>query len=162
MVSSLDMVTISHFGIDDNSPLESRRKASFFFSRALSRGKRRAIWQRLRGKENQLKHLSEMPKESRGQSSLQVGVVNVSIEKIVGSEGRTRDFDRSFNPLNAHNSDRWIGIATARRRGTILPPVDLIQLGDEFYVRDGHHRISVAKAAGQAEIEAQVLYVLAE
>jgi hypothetical protein len=78
----------------------------------------------------------------------------------VGSEGRVDDFDSAFNPLTAHTRDRWIGIAVARRQGTVLPPVELIQVGDVYYVRDGHHRISVAKAEGQAEIEARILHAL--
>ena len=79
---------------------------------------------------------------------------------IIGSEGRTNDSDRDFYPLQTHNRDRWIGIAAARRQGAILPPVELIQYGDGYYVRDGNHRVSVAKIAGQVEIEAQVLYKL--
>jgi hypothetical protein len=82
------------------------------------------------------------------------------LAKIVGSEGRTADFDSAFDPLRSHNRDRWIGIAAARRQGAILPPVELIQVGDTYYVRDGNHRVSVAKAAGQVEIEAQILYLL--
>jgi hypothetical protein len=92
--------------------------------------------------------------------ALGAGVVNVSLSKIVGSEGRVRDFDNTFHPLNDHTRDRWIGIAVARRNGVTLPPVELIQVGCAYYVRDGHHRISVARAAGQAEIEARIAYAL--
>jgi hypothetical protein len=48
-------------------------------------------------------------------------------------------------------------VAAARRRGKSLPPVDLIQVGDAYFVRDGHHRISVARALGQQDIEAKVI-----
>lgn len=161
MVNSLDIAAVSHFGLNDDSTMELRRKASFLFSRALRRGKLLAFWCKLTGKDNQLKDLTHLFQESKRHWSSKVDVINVALENIVGSEGRTRDFDRAFNPLNAHNSDRWIGIAVARRQGTVLPPVELIQVGDEYYVRDGHHRISVAKAAGQEEIEAKILYVQA-
>ena len=160
MVNSLDIATLNHFGIDRKSPLEARRKASFLFSRARSRSAWRNVWQRLMGNENKLRDLTEVAKEAKRQPAQHAGVVNISLTKIIGSEGRTNDFDSAFNPRKIHNRDRWIGIAVARRRGTVLPPVELIQVGDAYYVRDGNHRVSVAKAAGQVEIEAQILYVL--
>jgi hypothetical protein len=51
---------------------------------------------------------------------------------------------------------RWLRIAAARDQGKVLPPVVLVQVGDVYFVRDGHHRISVARALGQQDIEAQV------
>jgi hypothetical protein len=80
----------------------------------------------------------------------------VPIAQIVGSEGRCGDFDRDFNPLHDHPRERWLRIAAARRRGAPLPPVDLVQVGDLYFVQDGHHRISVARALGQPDIEARV------
>ncbi|MBK7216901.1 MAG: hypothetical protein IPH95_07545 [Candidatus Promineofilum sp.] len=88
------------------------------------------------------------------------GVVNVPLSQIVGSEGRASDFDSDFHPLNDNTRDRWINIAAAIRRGASMPPVELIQAADGYYVRDGHHRISVARAAGQASIEGRIAYVL--
>ena len=52
--------------------------------------------------------------------------------------------------------DRWVRVATAMIQGLALPPIDIIQVGDQFFVRDGHHRVSVARALGQVEIEAHV------
>ena len=112
------------------------------------------------GNENKLRDLTEIARKAKRQPAQRAGVVNIPLTKIIGSEGRTNDFDSAFNPLKSHNRDRWIGIAAARRRGTILPPVELIQVADTYFVRDGNHRVSVAKAAGQVEIEAQILYVL--
>jgi hypothetical protein len=80
----------------------------------------------------------------------------VPLAQIVGSEGRCGDFDRDFYPLHDHNRSRWLRIATARQKGIGLPPVDLVQVGDVYFVQDGHHRISVARAFGQADIEARV------
>jgi hypothetical protein len=59
-------------------------------------------------------------------------------------------------PLSDCTRDRWRGIAAARQRGRPLPPVALIQVGDLYFVRDGHHRISVTRALGQHSIEATV------
>jgi hypothetical protein len=83
--------------------------------------------------------------------------VVVPLSKIVGTEGRDEDFDADFHPLNAHDRERWISVAAARRMGIILPAVDLLRVGDEFYVRDGHHRISVARMMGQVEIDARIM-----
>jgi hypothetical protein len=81
----------------------------------------------------------------------------VPICHIRGTESRAGDFDRDFNPLRDHNQGRWQRIAGARQRGKALPPVDLVQVGNLYFVRDGHHRISVAQALGQPDIEAKVV-----
>jgi hypothetical protein len=80
----------------------------------------------------------------------------VLIAQIDGSENRSTDFDRNFNPLNDHTRDRWLSIARAWQRGRYLPPVKLIQVGDHYFVRDGHHRISVARALGWEVVYATV------
>jgi hypothetical protein len=92
-----------------------------------------------------------------------VGSRTVNIRQIKGSEGRCQDFDQKFNPLKTHNQNRWISIASAWQQGTLLPAVDLIKIGDAYVVRDGHHRISVAKFMGCNFVDAQVTeWVLAE
>jgi hypothetical protein len=81
----------------------------------------------------------------------------VPIRQIRGSEGRAVDFDAEFRPLHRQTQGRWLSIATACLKGITMPPVELIQVGDIYYVRDGHHRISVARAMGQEYIEAEVV-----
>jgi len=85
-----------------------------------------------------------------------VGLKTVPLSRIAGSEGRCGDFDREFRPLKIHTQERWYRVARAHLTGVPLPPVDLIRVGDEYYVRDGNHRVSVARAFGQAAIEALV------
>lgn len=160
MFNSLEMVGFSNFGFSQDNPLESRRKAGLIFERALRHGKARALWSRFTGRDDSLRDLSHVSYAAVPRPARSVGVVNIPLVKIVGSENRVRDFDSAFYPLSEHNRDRWIGIAVARRNGTSLPPVELIQVGDEYYVRDGHHRLSVAKVANQAEIEARIVFVL--
>jgi hypothetical protein len=80
----------------------------------------------------------------------------VPIRMIVGSVGRNRDFNRSFQPLKAHNVERWTSIDKAYHRGESLPPVELYRVGDRYFVIDGHHRISVARLHGQEFIDANV------
>lgn len=84
------------------------------------------------------------------------GYKNVQLDQIVGSEGRSEDFDGQYRPLKGHTAKRWYSVAQATLTGVTLPPVSLIRIGDAYYVRDGNHRVSVARAFGQAAIEAEV------
>lgn len=90
----------------------------------------------------------------RGQHYL--GLRTVPLEHIVGSEGRYADFDRQFAPRSEATRQRWLAVDRAHREARGLPPVELYKLGDVFFVKDGHHRISVARLQGQREIEALV------
>ena len=160
MYNNMVSGTIAQYSLDKNSPMGSRYNSGLLFTKVLTRTKRNSFWHKLIGKDNSLKDLSQVEITAKRQPTKKGTFITIPLNKIVGSEGRKSDFDRNFNPLNSYLQDRWIGIATARRRGIPLPPVELIQVGDEYYVRDGHHRISVANALGQAEIEAQILYAL--
>jgi uncharacterized ParB-like nuclease family protein len=93
-------------------------------------------------------------KKMVGSSS--AGIRAVAISQILGSEGRSSDFDSAFTPLQERTRDRWTSIARARLNGTALPPVSLVQVDGVYYVRDGHHRLSVARALGQEVIDAEV------
>src|SRR5207248_8513203 len=88
------------------------------------------------------------------------GLRVVPIEPIVGTVNRGPDFDRHFRPTSARVRGRWERIATAMRRGQALPPVDLYRIGEIYFVRDGHYRVSVAWARGHGDIEAYVADVL--
>jgi hypothetical protein len=84
------------------------------------------------------------------------GIQSVAISQIRGSMGRTGDFDRSFHPLEDRLRSRWISVAMARSQYVPLPPVSLVQVGGLYFVEDGHHRISVARALGESVIDAEV------
>jgi hypothetical protein len=84
------------------------------------------------------------------------GTQTTLISRIRGSAGRRSDFDLDFNPLNSRDKDRWLSVAAARIGGVPLPPVQLIRVGDIWFVLDGHQRISVARAMGEEEIDAVV------
>ena len=84
------------------------------------------------------------------------GLRAVALKKIRGSLGRTSDFDCDFNPLDSRLRDRWQSIAMAFLHHRYLEPVELIQVDDSYFVKDGHHRISVARALGQSDIDAEV------
>ncbi len=103
-----------------------------------------------------LLNLTEMETNHRIKNRYSAGVQMVAIDQIQGSQGRCRDFDQAFYPLQGHSESRWLRVATARELGIALPLVELVQVGTIYFVRDGHHRISVARAMGQTEIEAEV------
>ncbi|UCC61651.1 MAG: hypothetical protein JSV36_12685 [Anaerolineae bacterium] len=84
------------------------------------------------------------------------GLQMVPIDPIRGSDGRSNEFDRDFCPLRDYTRERWLNIAVVRQQGKALPPVELVQIGEVYFCIDGHHRISVARAMGEREIEAQV------
>jgi hypothetical protein len=74
----------------------------------------------------------------------------------VGSEGRSQAFTAEFRPTQMHSMDRWIRVAKAIAYDMPLPLVTLILIDDCYFVRDGHHRLSVASFFGQLHIEAEV------
>lgn len=88
------------------------------------------------------------------------GFAVVALEAIVGTVDRGREFDRSFRPTSGRVRSRWEQIAAAMRRGESMPPVDLVRIGEIYFVRDGHHRVSVARALGRTDIDAYVTDVV--
>ncbi len=88
------------------------------------------------------------------------GQAVVLLDAIVGTVDRGREFDRRFRPTSGRVRSRWEHIAAAMRRGESLPPVDLLRIGEIYFVRDGHHRVSVARALGHADIDAYVTDVV--
>jgi hypothetical protein len=93
----------------------------------------------------------------RGERRL--GVQVIPLDSIVGTVDRSRDFDRRFRPTSRRVRRRWEGIAAATRRGEAMPPIDVYRIGDLHFVRDGHHRVSVARALGLDTIEAHITEV---
>jgi hypothetical protein len=87
------------------------------------------------------------------------GLQEVPLDAIVGTIDRTAEFDRGFRPTTSRLRTRWERIAAAQRRGEALPPISLYQVGDLYFVRDGHHRVSVAKSLGRDTIDAYVVVV---
>lgn len=89
------------------------------------------------------------------------GVHTVPLSRIVGSVDRYRDFDRAFLPTQSHTEDRWRRVNRAWYRDVSLPPIVLYQVGDVYFVVDGHHRVSVARDKGQEFLDAEVREVRA-
>ena len=114
------------------------------------------LWARLTGRRSELLSLQRVLSEHRVRGSHHGGMRTVEMARIRGSEGRSEDFDAKFRPLKGHTRGKWMSVALARLKGVVLPVVELAQVGDVYFVLDGHHRISVARAFGQESVEAEV------
>jgi hypothetical protein len=90
------------------------------------------------------------------------GMKTVPIDLIVGSEGRYRDFNRYFLPNSDFLRTRWERVDMARINDIILPPIQLYEIGGVYFVRDGNHRVSVAKTQGTEMIDAEVTSLSSE
>jgi hypothetical protein len=96
----------------------------------------------------------------RGERRL--GLETIPLDSIVGTVDRSREFDRAFRPTTRRARYRWERIAKAMRRGEAMPPIDIYRIGDLHFVRDGHHRVSVARQLGLEVIEAYVTDIVTE
>jgi uncharacterized ParB-like nuclease family protein len=93
-----------------------------------------------------------------GEPDPDVQILEIPLDKIVGSVGRYRDFNRAFLPRAAIDPQRWIRIERLRNQ-VDLPPIDVFQVGDVYFVRDGNHRVSVARTHKQDTIRARVVQI---
>jgi hypothetical protein len=96
----------------------------------------------------------------RGEQFL--GLRTIKLDAVVGTVDSRRDFDRRFRPTTDRVRERWERLALAQRRGESIPPIDVFQVGDLYFVKDGHHRVSIAMATRQRTIDAYVTRVLTE
>ncbi len=86
-----------------------------------------------------------------------IGLREIPLKNIVGSVGRYQDFDRAFLPRQTYTKGRWISIDKAHLQDIVLPPIEVYKLGDLYFVKDGNHRVSVARERGQAFVDANVI-----
>jgi len=120
------------------------------------------IGRRLRGEPNDVNLILPFEEvvEALGRvSEHDLGLRSIQLESIVGTVDRTREFDRSFRPTSPRLRTRWERIAAAQRRGESFPPISVFRIGDLHFVRDGHHRTSVARSQGLDSIDAYVTEV---
>ncbi len=85
------------------------------------------------------------------------GVHPIPIDKIVGSEGRYKDFNRNFLPKIDNIKDRWTNVDKAHYKNIELPPIQVYKIGDAYFVKDGNHRVSVARQQGKKFIDAEII-----
>jgi hypothetical protein len=129
------------------------------FSRARRRAFLRRIGAYLRKDpgSNQLLSFDEVKSALGAVEQVYLGMRTVEVAKIVGSVGRHRDFDRAFLPSKDDLGARWKRIDEMMHRAEELPPISLYKIGDAYFVRDGNHRVSVARQQGVEMIDAEVI-----
>jgi hypothetical protein len=91
---------------------------------------------------------------------LDVGIKVVPLDHIVGSVNRYNDFDRAFLPKETNTRGRWMSIDKARMQEVNLPAIEVIKIGEVYFVKDGNHRVSVAREMGQLYIDAYVSEII--
>jgi Domain of unknown function (DUF4032) len=135
------------------------------FGRARRRQVASRLARRLRGEPGDV-HLilpfDEVVEALGRKGERRLGLHTIPLDSIVGTVDRTREFDRSFRPTTRRVRRRWQRIAEAIRRGEAMPPIDVYRIGDMHFVRDGHHRVSVARQLGLDVIEAHVTEIETE
>jgi hypothetical protein len=138
--------------------------AQFDFGRARRRRAMSQIAARLR-RESDLTMIlpfDEVVQALGRRGERRLGLQSIDLDSIVGTVDRGREFDRRFRPTTGRVRPRWERIATAQRKGQSMPPIDVYRIGELHFVKDGHHRVSVAKALGYSQIDAYVTEVLTE
>ena len=145
---------------DETTQGTNRVQTSAQFDAAMRRALVESILGRLGGRHQRLIPFDEVmriigntrPQRTRTQPEL------IPLDKIVGSVGRYRDFTRTFLPTENVNRERWMRVASLLD-GPGWPPIEVYKIGDVYFVSDGNHRVSVARANGMKEIEAYVTEV---
>jgi hypothetical protein len=122
--------------------------------------RRQAFWQEVmglfRGKSAELLSFDDIKTRLRLREESYRGLQNVPLDRIVGSVGRYRDFTSSFLPRGSTSRERWSRVYAKANSMEGLPPIELYKVDDVYFVRDGNHRVSVARQLGAKTIEAHV------
>lgn len=129
------------------------------FEQALRKGFWRSFFSWFNGKENRLLPFDEVRRLLPYQSQHYLGMRQIPLRQVIGSVGRYQDFDRAFLPRRSGLSPRWVSIDMAHLQDVILPPIEVYKIGDAYFVKDGNHRVSVARDRGQEEIDAYVIEI---
>ncbi len=129
------------------------------FTHAYVKGFMRAMRSWIQRENNDLLPYDEVRKHIPMRGQHYVGLQQIETEKIIGSVSRFNDFDRAFLPRQSHTRGRWESIDRAYFQDVILPPIDVYKVGEAYFVKDGNHRVSVARERGQAYMDAYVVEV---
>lgn len=132
------------------------------FTRAHNKAFINEIQHLLNPEEATLLSLNDVKQLIKPKNETYVGMKTIEVSKVVGSEGRYNDFDNRFFPKNSHLRNRWQHVDEAAINYISLPPIKVYELAGLYFVRDGNHRVSVAKARGTEFIDAEVVSLQSE
>lgn len=126
------------------------------FRRARQKAGLRELLGRLRGEPIDLLSFEQVRSQLRATGETPRGLSEIPLDSIVGSVGRYSDFTRDFLPREGSSEDRWARVKSMMEGLTGLPPIEVYKVGEAYFVKDGHHRVSVAREMGVDSMEAYV------
>lgn len=129
------------------------------FHRARQQAAMRQLMSRLTGKSADLLSYDVVEDGLQVLGTEEHGVIEIELDKIVGSVGRYRDFTRDFLPKHDSNVERWARVKAAIMDMRGMPPIEVYQVGEVYFVKDGNHRVSVARQLETETISAYVTEV---
>jgi len=129
------------------------------FRSARNRAALKELLARITGKNIDLLSFDEVRLKLKAQSGSERGLVDIPLDAIIGSVGRYTDFTRDFLPRRDANEQRWVAVKVATNELAGLPPIEAYQIGEAYFVKDGHHRVSVAREHGATHIQGYVTEV---
>ena len=138
------------------------RAARQEFSNVRAQASMQGVLARLSGRPNELLSYEEVAAKLKLNERTERGVQAIPLKAIVGSVGRYTDFTRTFLPLYDTDMERWSRVKAAVDAGIALPPIDVYQVGEVYFVLDGNHRVSVARQKNFTHIRARVIEVKAD
>lgn len=142
-----------------NTDTQQKQLSRSDFSKAYIKGFWRSVFSLIRKSSNKLLPFDEVMQQVPLRGQHYVGVKQIEINKIVGSVNRYRDFDRAFLPRETHTRSRWESVNSAYFQDIMLPPIEVYKVSDVYFVKDGNHRVSVARERGQVYIDANVIEI---
>lgn len=147
---------MSLFDEKPSKEISSSARADIAFSKAISKGFVQELKALLSRRSKKLLPFDDVKERLELWYGKEIGVKTVPLNSIIGSQGRYRNFSRHFLPLEESLRNRWKQIEIAVESGKELPPVELYKVCNAYFVKDGHHRVSVVKAKKKVSIEAKV------
>ncbi len=114
---------------------------------------------RFTGEQTELLSYEDVRRKLKVTNVRERGLQEIPVNKIIGSVGRYKDFTRSFLPKSDSDSHRWARVKAAVSDLAGVPPIEVYQLGDAYFVIDGNHRVSIARQLETPTISAYVTEV---
>ena len=140
----------------DSTHMMNIAQADSDFNKARAKAFWSTVWGRMRGETTDLLNFEEVKYKLRLQHERHLGLQEIPLDAIIGSVGRYQDFTRKFLPKKSVSRDRWKAVDALTLDWRGFPPIEVYKVGDAYFVLDGNHRVSVARANNMLTIEAYV------
>ena|SRR6478609_5435044 len=127
------------------------------FDKASRAARRHTLATRMRRRCLECSRLAVYDSRTR-RTARETGIREIPLDQISATvePSRAAQFDRWFRPNAKKTRGRWERLWIAEQRGEVIPPINVIEIGGEYAVLDGHHRVSVARARGAVTIDAVI------